>query len=267
MPKQNISLSQTIFLVLSIVAITITFVFLPIPYKDWVTVFRPAALNFSHPYFNAGRFFNPPWLLILLYPLAILPPRVGAAILMTISILGIVFYVKSPPKIIAVILSAPIMMIFRLGQLDGLLIWALMLPYGLGLPLLIAKPQGVFLTTIRRLNVKSVGATLGIIILSIIIWGHWWQNIIGYFPDQTVNISLFPYSIPFGILLLYFGWRRDSDSLLAFGSLCFSPYFMTTSMLPLIAGLIKNSENWKVWVLVIMLSWIFTLGMWARFLV
>lgn len=258
--------SQMLFLGAAIAVMILGFTFFPIPYRDWITIFRPAALNLANPYFDAGRVFNPPWLLVLLYPLALLPPRLGAAILMTISVLGIVYYVKSPPKIIAVMLSAPIMILFLLGQLDGLSLWALMFPPWLGLPFIIAKPQGVFLTSIRRLNIKSVGLTLGLFILSIIVWGAWWQNIIGYRPDQTVNLSLFPYSIPFGIALFYFGWKRKSDPLLALGSLCFSPYFMITSTLPAVAGLIKNSENRWVWVSVVVISWVYMLGMWSRLL-
>ncbi len=258
--------SQIILLGLAIAVMVVGFSFLPIPYKDWITVFRPAALNLADPYFNTGRVFNPPWLLALLYPLAILPPRLGAGILMTISMLGIIFYVKSPLKIAAVILSAPVTVLFLLGQLDGLSLWALMIPYGLGLPFIIAKPQGVFLTGIHRLNAKSVGVTVGLFVLSVLIWGAWWQNIIGYRPDQTVNLSLFPYSIPFGIAFFYFGWKQKSDTLLALGSLCFSPYFMITSTLPAVAGVIKNSKNWRVWVLVVVISWVYMLGMWSRLL-
>ena len=258
--------TQITLLGLAIVAMVLLFWLLPIPYVDWRATFRPAILNLGDPYFKSGRVFNPPWLLAALYPLAVLPPRLGAAIVMTISILGVVAYVQHPVKIAAVILSAPVTALFLYGQLDGLLLWALMLPAWLGVPFLLAKPQGVFLTTIRRLNTKSVAATIGILILSIAVWGFWWQKIIGYQPDQTVNLSLFPYSIPFGIALLYFGWKRDSDTLLILGSLCFSPYFMITSTLPAVAGAIKDSESWRVWALVTIISWVYMLGMWSRLL-
>ncbi len=255
--------TQILLLGAAIAAMVLLFWFFPIPYVDWGATFRPATLNLVNPYFRTGRVFNPPWFFTLLYPLAILPPRLGAAILMTVSILGIIFYVQTPLKIAAVILSAPVTALFLYGQLDGLSLWALMLPPWLGLPFIIAKPQGVFLTALRRLNIKSVGMMLGIFGLSVLIWGFWWQAIIGHQPDQTVNLSLFPYSLPFGIALLYFGWKRNSDTLLILGSLCFSPYFMITSTLPAIAGIIKDSDNWRVWVLVVVVSWVYMLGMWS----
>ncbi len=259
--------TQILLLGAATAAMVLLFWLLPIPYVDWRATFRPAILNFGDPYFRAGRVFNPPWLLAILYPLAILPPRLGAAILMTISMLGIVFYVKGPLKIAAVALSAPVMALFLYGQLDGLLLWALMLPAWAGLPFLLAKPQGVLLTTLRRLNLKSAGVTAGVFALSIVIWGFWWQQIIGYQPDQTVNLSLFPYSVPFGIAFLYFGWKRDSDTLLMLGSLCFSPYFMITSTLPAVAGIIRDSDNRWVWATVVAFSWMYMLGMWSRLLV
>jgi predicted neutral ceramidase superfamily lipid hydrolase len=180
---------------------------------------------------------------------------------MLLSIIVVSIYVGSPKKLLVVALSAPMATLFALGQLDGVLLLGLMLPAEWGLPLLVAKPQGVFLAIFRRINRRSLIAIVLIIALSILIWGLWWQNIIGYQPNQEPNISLFPYSILAGIFLLYFGIKRDSDALLCFASLCFMPYFMITSALPAIAALTRETEDWRLWAAVVVGSWIYLAAM------
>jgi len=113
---------------------------------------------------------------------------------------------------------------------------------------------------LRRLTGRSVGVLAVVAGLSMAVWGFWWRNIIGFAPNQSVNVSLFPYTIILGLPLLYFGLKRRSDAMLCAASLCLAPYFMITSLLPAIAAFIKEVDDWRWWVLIIVVSWIYLLA-------
>lgn len=235
----------------------VIFILLPVTYLDWIEAYQPAALNWQNPYFKPGVIFNPPWIFPFLYPFALLPSQVGAGLLMVVAIIILTVYLRSTTKLLLIMMSAPIAVMISLGQLDFLLLIGLMLPYGLGIPLLLIKPQGVFLAILLRLQVRGIVVTIVTIIFSVIIWGGWWHQIIGHQPNQEVNVSLFPYTIPLGIPLLYWGYKHKSDAFLCFASLCFTPYFMMHSMLPALAAFVKENEDWRLYILAILASWLY----------
>ncbi len=259
-PKKFASTALAGFLMLALWGL---FAFLPVTYKDWVDAFRPAALHWQNPYFSPGLIFNPPWLFPFLHPIALLPARFGAGLLMFLSLLVVALYVRSPKKLLVVVIAAPMSTLFTLGQLDALLLVGLMLPGWASVPFLLAKPQGVFLTLLNRTrrNRQTAIAIVAVLLLSMFVWGFWWQNIIGFAPNQTVNLSLFPYSLIVTLPLLYLGWKNESDGFLALASLSVMPYFMITSALPAIAALVKETDNWRWWVLIVVASWIHLLTM------
>jgi hypothetical protein len=201
--------------------------------------------------------FNPPWIFPLLYPIALLPYRAGAGLLVIISVIAVAMYTRSIKKTLIVAASAPMAAFIALGQLDALLLFGLMIPYGMGIPILLAKPQAVFLTVLPRLNRWSMLLTLAVFVLSVFIWGDWWTNIIGNRPNAKANMSLFPYTIVLGIPLAYLGLKRKSDALLCLGSLCFAPYFMTHSILPAVAAIVRETDDWRWWTAVVLGSWIY----------
>ncbi len=233
---------------------------LPVTFKDWVDVFRPAALHLVNPYEQSGLVFNPPWIFPLLYPFAWLPHPAGAGLMLLVSMALIALYVESPQKMVLMILSAPVIVLITLGQLDCFLLLGLILPQDLGIPLLLAKPQGVFLTILPRFNRWSILWLGGVVCLSILIWGFWWQHILDHQPNQSVNLSLFPYSLPFGLLLAYWGLKNRHDALLCLASLCFAPYFMITSLVPALAGFMRETEDWRWQVTLVLGSWGYYLG-------
>jgi len=244
-----------------LLVVLVLFAFLPVTYKDWLTVFRPAALRWPAPYYTPGLVFNPPWLFPFLHPLALLPPRWGAGLLMLLSVVVVSLYVRSPLKLGVVVLAAPMSTLFALGQLDAVLLVGLMLPIEWGMPFLLLKPQGFFLLIARRLNRRAVVVAALTLAASVAGWGFWWRHIIGFQPNQTVNLSLFPYSTLIGLPLLYFGWKRNSEALLCLASLSFAPYFMITSALPAVAALVKETDDRRVWGAVIVVSWVYLVTM------
>lgn len=75
----------TLFLILSYLVIR----FAPIGF-DWQNAYRPAVqlvLQGQSPY-HFGRFFNPPWLLIILTPFALLPEKIGFGLYFVVSLIG-----------------------------------------------------------------------------------------------------------------------------------------------------------------------------------
>lgn len=248
------------------------FTIMPVTYLDWKQTYRLAALNLQNPYkfsldptSTSDTVFSPPWIFVLLYPFAILPHPIGAGLLMLVSVILLGAYTKSPKKAVLAAIAAPLPGMVTLGQFDGILLLGLMIPAGFGIPILLAKPQDAFLTILPRLNRKSILFTGAVIVASVLIWGPWWNNIIGQTPYYHKNVSLFPYTIPLGLIIGYVGYKRKKDGLLALASLCMAPYFMMHSALLAVAALIKESEDWRVWAAVVIGSWAYWLIMLAYF--
>jgi len=239
----------------------VLFTYLPVTYQDWTVAFRPAALRWDNPYYEGWRIFNPPWLFPILYPIALLPPAAGGGLLILISIIVVAVYVGSPSKMFFVICSASMVGLITLGQLDALLLLGLMMPKGLGIPVLMLKPQGVFLAILPRLNRWSILVTVLILGISVLIWGFWWENILANQPNAGVNISLFPYTVLPGLILAFYGLKRKSDAFLCVASLCLAPYFMIHSMIPAVVAIIKETDNWRWWTATVLGTWLYFLMM------
>lgn len=214
---------------------------------DWEHFFRPAALNLWDPYSVVGV-FNPPWLFPLLLPVAWLPSHAGAALLAVLTLAVLIGYAKDWYKIAALLLSAPALSVLYFGQIDVIPLLALMAPAWAALPLLMVKPQGVFLAALRRLDRKSVAFMVLILVGSFLAWGAWPLDLLGApGPGGPQNRSLFPWSLGFALGIL--AWLKThpesehADVLLCLASLAASPYWAVYSMLPMTALLIKGTKS------------------------
>jgi hypothetical protein len=241
----------------AIVLTLFVFIYLPVTYLDWIESFRPAAMAWQTPY--RPGVYNLPWLYIILHPFTWLDPRLGVGLLMVISLLIVGAYVGSPKKAVVVACSAPLIVMVTLGQIDALILLGLMIPSEIGLLWLLMKPQGVFLAAVRRVNFRSVTILMLVVGLSVIVWGFWWLDLfrIRSLFQSNHNASFFPYMILFGIPPLYLGLKRKSDALLCLASLCLSPYFMITSMLPAVAAIVRESDDKRVWFVTVLGSWVY----------
>jgi hypothetical protein len=134
-----------------------------------------------------------------------------------------------------------------------------MIPAGMGLPFLLIKPQGLFLTVLRHFSLRALLLTGLVFLVSVALWGFWWQQTTTaqYFLTASHNVSFFPYGVLPGLFFLYLGWKKKSDAWLCVASLCLSPYFMTTSLLPAVAAGLRETEKKRYWLLIIAGSWIF----------
>ena len=227
---------------------------------DWTGSFLPAARAFYGPYTTDAtqEVCNPPWLYPVLWPIAVWPTALSIGMLYLVSLIAIAVYVKTPGRIVAVIAAAPLWGVLWYGQIDALLLLALVAPAAIGLPFILVKPQGIFLTVLNgRLTYKSLLVTLLVLTASFLIWGGWPAML--QRPAEGLNASLFPYSIPFGVVFLALGLRYKSDALLCLASLCISPYVQYHSMLPAVAAGIRETKGWKYWLPIIIASWAYVL--------
>ena len=235
--------------------------YFPVPYGDWRVFFRPAALSLPNPYQVKG-ILNPPWTFVLLYPLALLPGRWGGVAIAFLSIIAIALFLRSPAKLLAMSASAPFIFVMILAQLDALVLYGLMLPASLGPLLILIKPQGALLTVLNRISRHSLFVITGALMISILVWGFWPAEMLraGLVPDELRNASFFPYSLPLAPILLFWGLRKKSDALLCWATLCASPFFQIHSMLPAIACTIRETNDWKIWTFLAILSWLVYAG-------
>lgn len=226
---------------------------------DWENIYRPGALS-SHPNDVRGN-FAPPWTYLALHPLAMLPDNMSKGVLTLATMTVCIFYLKGDRrKIIALCLTMPFLATVAFGQVDAMSLIGLMVPAELSLLFLSMKPQGAALAALKgRLNLTSVCWFLAVLAGSFILWG-WWPDAILQRGAWGTNCSLWPYSIPFSLGLLYWQWKRgfDSDAALCLATVLLTPYFFVTSLLPVTAAAIKElGDDWLCVAGVVVLTWAF----------
>lgn len=212
---------------------------------DWIHSYRPysiLALSGKDPYAiilpESGGFFNPPWILLLTIPLALLPGTAGGILLALLNAAGFAAAVRSTGgdwRIMLITLISPLVLLsVQGGNIDGLSLFGLVLPPQIGLFFILLKPQvGVCVALFwlveawrrgKAREVLRVFAPVSIaLMLSFVAFGLYplhSSNVI----EQTWNYSMFPYSIPVGAFLLFYALRTGQVQLSIASGLMFSPY-------------------------------------------
>src|SRR5512135_1583531 len=114
---------------------------------DWHTAFRPAALAVlqGHSPYEVDGYFNPPWAILPLIPLAVLPEPVGRVLLVVVTLVAFTFVARrlggSNVATIALLLSPLVMHEVLNGNIDWLAAMGLVLPVWIGLFFVVIKPQ------------------------------------------------------------------------------------------------------------------------------
>lgn len=210
------------------------------PAVDWHGAFRPAALeilNGRSPY-NADGFFNPPWAAILLIPFAIFPEQIGRAALVIVALIAYVYisHKLGARKIVTLflLLSPPVMHGIVNGNIDWLAALGFVMPVWLSLFFLMIKPQVglavaifLFISTWREGGIKKViknFTPFGVVFtLSVFIFGPWFLSI-----SQDINLagnaSLWPLSLPIGVVFLVSAIQKDEIKYSMIASPFLSPY-------------------------------------------
>lgn len=242
---------------------------------DYLCVFRPAVINLLHfqtPY--TGLYYNPPWILLVLAPLALLSPSLGASALAVISLLAfaVAFAVlrrrsaEAPRWITRVamaflILNPFLWTVARQGNLDWLVALGAVLPPQIGLFLVFTKPQagiaiGIFwgVQALREGGiwkaVRVFAPVTAAYLLSFLLFGLWvipphWVVV------HPMNYSLWPLSLPIGLALLASALRRANVRRAITASPFLAPYVLTMTWAVAFLGL----EDWEL-IAAVIGSWI-----------
>jgi hypothetical protein len=228
---------------------------------DWIHTFRPATLtmlNGQSPYYDLktdGEFWNPPWTLIPFIPIALLPERFSATVFFFIALTSyFILILRFKAKLASLLLfffSPPIMADLATGNIAWLIMLGYIMPPQIGLFFVLIKPQigGIvalfwLVEAWREGGFKKVVKTFFPVtmayILSFLVYGFWiikLPSIIG----GGINLGLFPYSIPLGLVLLTRALRQREIKYAYMASPFIAPYAALNSLGTVILGLISST--------------------------
>jgi hypothetical protein len=155
--KHQNTIAALILLILFFILVAAVYNYLPVnvdwkldgPFSvgvDWKDAFRPAIYRlFNGAQIYGHGFYNPPWTLLPLLPIALLSPGLGAAVIFVLSIYSFAFVSlklkKNLPATVALILSTVAVGGFLNGNVDFLVILGFIMPPWLGLFFVLMKPQ------------------------------------------------------------------------------------------------------------------------------
>jgi hypothetical protein len=238
---------------------------------DWYESFRPAADELLHgrdPYTQLYR--NPPWTLLPILPLALLPPDAGRAAFVVMGLAGFVWFgyrMGAQPLILAAFLvSPPVLHSLVNANNDWMALLGFVLPPQIGLFFVLIKPQiGAAVALYWLVESWRTGRAREVIRvywpvslafgLSFLIFG-WWPRKFAGATDLWWNASLFPASIPVGLALIVASLRRRKVEYAMAASPCLSPYVLLHAWSGALAALIgapfEFVAAWAgLWILVV----------------
>jgi hypothetical protein len=232
------------------------YVYLPIG-VDWLYTYQPASLRvlgLRSPY-EIYIFHSPPWSLLPLLPIALLPARLGHALNFSLSIF-VACYASwklgaKPLNIFLIAFSYPVLFSAFYGNVDWLIWLGLILPARWGLFLLLVKPQNsiglVFWQLVEswkqgglRLVVYTFAPVTLALGLSFWAFGLWFMPGFSEIPKHF-NTSLWPQGLPIGLALLASALQRRQPGLALASSPFFSPYLAPQGWGAAMLGLCNNT--------------------------
>lgn len=208
---------------------------------DWVRTFRPAArevLALRSPY-NISTYYNPPWILIPLMPIALLPDKVGNGFLFVISLCALISSAirmgAKPFSLIAFLLSFPVVFLLLFGQIDWMILFGLTLPPQIGLIFIFSKPQiaipYVIFTFIESWRIGGIKQAVRVFLpvtlmffLSILLFGLWFSDKNLFMVSAIYNYSLWPAGLAPGLVFLGYGLIKRNKNVSIGAGPFFSPY-------------------------------------------
>jgi len=237
---------------------------------DWVRTYRPATrelLAFRSPY-NIKTYYNPPWMLIPMIPMALLPDRIGNGVLFVVSLCVIIYsairFGAKPVSLIAFLLSFPVIFLLLFGQIDWMVLLGFTLPPQIGLLFILSKPQiaipyavFIFVESWRSGGIKQVvkvflPVTISYI-FSFLLFGYWVKPLEPHTYTAIYNLSLWPTGIVVGLVFLVKSIRKRNKVLSIVAGPLFSPYVGVHSWAVSILAIL--SQKWET-IAVTIGSWI-----------
>jgi len=224
---------------------------------DWHGTFYPAAQEVWHGRspFNVSTFLSPPWTILPLLPLALLPERMGSAALFLASLLTYLFVAyrlgARGPWIAAILAAPPVIHSLLIGNIDCLSLLGFVLPPQVGLFFVLMKPQIGLAMALYWLaeawrqggprQVVRVFAPVALILaLSLILFGNWTATRTVDPVNSYWNTSRWPWSIPIGLVLVAVSLRDRRRDFAMAASPFLSPYVAYNSWVGVVAALVPR---------------------------
>lgn len=220
---------------------------------DWKLNYYPAlmALLSGHSPYVAG-YYNPPWTLLPLIPLVLLPVAWGAAVL-GIANFAAYAYVLARMRV-NVIMAAVLVLLTSFnsinGNIEGLCALGFIMPPQIGLFFVLVKPQiGIGVAAYWAFNIyteygwretlRTFAPVTCAYLLSFIVFGFWMSS-----PNNAPwNYSLWPIGPVFGLALMYLAvYKQKLGYAIAAGPF-FSPYVNWFTWVIVIIGLLTTLPN------------------------
>jgi hypothetical protein len=219
----------------------------------------------GNPYSVFG-FYNPPWIIPLLLPLSIGSAKYSQSLMFVVSILSAIYLCRKMEfglvGTAAYLLSAPSLLILNLGNIEHILLLALLLPTEWAILAFLIKPQiGLgFILYQAIVSYREEGwaglsrlislPTVTIMVISFLVFGYTKMT-----PSMMPwNLNLFPYLLPPALFILFLAIKHKKPEYGLVASLGFSPYITMNSFLVVGVGLRKHKAFWMV--LYCIVSWI-----------
>ena len=239
---------------------------------DWYGTWRPAfdlMLSGQNPYGAVPRLATPPWVMILLLPLAALPTELGRGALFAASLFGFtlaaVRFQAKPAALGGFLLSPLIFHSLLNGNTDWLVLIGATLPPSVGMILVMSKPQvGLGLAVFwivaayreggAREMARIATPVVVLTLASFLIFGIWPTRAAAVLDHSAdINASLWPWTIPLGAGLLIYGlYKRQPNAALA-ASPFLSPYVLFHAYCGAQAALLRRPAR----------VWVVTVALWA----
>lgn len=247
-----------------IVVLSVVSGYLLPPGVDWRLTFRPSALIFAtggNPYQSdiTAPFAGPPWALIVLLPLALLPEQIGRGFLFVVGLLAFAYaaYRLGAGRWSAIffLLSPVVMHALLNANLDWMPVLGYILPPTIGLFFITVKPQmgsvvAIFwlVETWRqggwRQTLKTFAPISIAYLLSFAIYGLWPLNILKVVNHTTWwNASLWPISIPVGLTLGVAALRRRNIRYAMAASPALSPHVIFHSWSAALIAIVSQTPE------------------------
>ena len=230
-----------------------TYLYFPLK-SHWREIYYPAlraAIELRSPY-DVPRFYNPPWTLLPLLPLAFLPVKVGSAVMSVATMCAFAYAcyrLRASRAVMVLFLLCPTVAYnYFQVNVDWLALLGFFMPTQIGLFFLAIKPQLMGLVvpfwlwqTYRDGGIRRVAMVFGPItaayLVSFAFFGLFYFR--GFaLPDYQA--TFLPYSIPFGLALVWAAFRKSRPSWLLPATSLLTPYTQHYTWSLSILGFLPN---------------------------
>lgn len=237
--------------------------------NDWTQTFAPmvkAILSGQNPYTSVYHYVNPPWLLLPLLPIFWAPWWLAMLFPMAVLVFG-AWQRRNPWLILIVATSFPFIALSIYANVDWVVLLGIIIRGPTGTILVTTKPQAGAFSIIADLKEKPnwrrrvvfLIPLAVVVTVSTFFFPNWLFSMLdtpNLVPER--NVSLFPYTIPLGLLALWLCWRQAEPIWGVVASVSLSPYLYIHSLTPLLFLLTDRDCRWGIigsaltWVVVLL---------------